>query len=241
MTPIVEMDAVTRIYGAGATEVRAVDDVTLAVEPGEMVAVMGPSGCGKSTLLALAGGLEDASTGAVRVGGADLGPMRARDRAAVRRRTVGYVFQDLNLLGELTAAENVALPLELDGTSTAAARRVALAAMERLAVADLADRYPDELSGGQQQRVAICRAIAGDRRVILADEPTGALDSARGEEVVALLRTLAHEGAAVLLVTHNAQHAAVADRVLFMRDGAVHQETSARQVSLPTFAAEAAS
>jgi putative ABC transport system ATP-binding protein len=241
MTPIVEMDAVTRIYGAGATEVRAVDDVTLAVEPGEMVAVMGPSGCGKSTLLALVGGLEDASTGAVRVGGADLGPMRARDRAAVRRRTVGYVFQDLNLLGELTAAENVALPLELDGTSTAAARRVALAAMERLAVADLADRYPDELSGGQQQRVAICRAIAGDRRVILADEPTGALDSARGEEVVALLRTLAHEGAAVLLVTHNAQHAAVADRVLFMRDGAVHQETSARQVSLPTFAAEAAS
>jgi putative ABC transport system ATP-binding protein len=241
MTPIVEMDAVTRIYGAGATEVRAVDDVTLAVEPGEMVAVMGPSGCGKSTLLALAGGLEDASTGAVRVGGADLGPMRARDRAAVRRRTVGYVFQDLNLLGELTAAENVALPLELDGTSTAAARRVALVAMERLAVADLADRYPDELSGGQQQRVAICRAIAGDRRVILADEPTGALDSARGEEVVALLRTLAHEGAAVLLVTHNAQHAAVADRVLFMRDGAVHQETSARQVSPPIFAAEEAS
>ena len=238
MTPIIEMEAVTRVYGAGATEVRAVDDVTLAVEPGEMVAVMGPSGCGKSTLLALAGGLEDASTGAVRVDGADLGPMRARDRAAVRRRTVGYVFQDLNLLGELTAAENVALPLELDGTSTAAARRVALAAMERLAVAALADRYPDELSGGQQQRVAICRAIAGDRRVILADEPTGALDSARGEEVIALLRTLAHAGAAVLLVTHNAQHAAVADRVLFMRDGAVHLQTSAQPVGLPAFAAE---
>ena len=145
----------------------------------------------------------------------------------MRRTSVGYVFQDFNLIPALTAAENVALPRELDGEKGRVARRLALAALEEVGIVDLADRFPDEMSGGQQQRVAIARAIVGDRRLILADEPTGALDTDTGEEVLRLLRARCDAGAAGVMVTHEARHAAWADRVVFLRDGVVVDETGA--------------
>jgi putative ABC transport system ATP-binding protein len=222
--PVLELDDVTRIHGSGATAVHALRGVSLVVAPGELVAVMGPSGSGKSTLLNVAGGLDTVTTGAVRIEGADLAALSRAELAAVRRRSAGYVFQDLNLIPTLTAAENVALPLELDGRRRI--RALALAALDEVGVADLADRYPDEMSGGQQQRVAIARALVGERRLVLADEPTGALDSETGEAVLTLLRRRVDEGCAGVLVTHESRHAAWADRVVYLRDGAIVDSTS---------------
>jgi putative ABC transport system ATP-binding protein len=218
---ILELRDVHRTHGRGEAAVHALRGVSLAVEPGELIAVMGPSGSGKSTLLNLAGGLDRPTEGEVYVEGAHLGAMSRRQLAAVRRRRVGYVFQDLNLLPSLTAVENVALPLELDGRSVRRARATALAALAEVDMADLAGRFPDNLSGGQQQRVAIARALVGDRRMVLADEPTGALDSQTGEGVLRLLRSRVDGGAAGVLVTHEARHAAWADRVVFLRDGVI--------------------
>jgi len=183
--------------------------------------VMGPSGSGKSTLLNIAGGLDRPTSGTVTVDGQDLASLDRRRLAALRRRAVGYVFQDLNLLPSLTAVENVALPLELDGTRPRRARRVALDALAEVDMLELADRFPDDISGGQQQRVAIARALVGERRLVLADEPTGALDSVTGDAVLRLLRTRVDAGAAGVLVTHEARHAGWADRVVFLRDGTV--------------------
>jgi putative ABC transport system ATP-binding protein len=221
MSDVLVLDAADRTHGSGETAVHALRGVTLRVAPGELVTVMGPSGSGKSTLLHLAGGLDRPTGGRVLVEGTDLGSLNARGLAALRRRHIGYVFQDLNLIQGLTAAENVSLPRELDGVRTAAARRDALAALDLVGLADLADRFPDRLSGGQQQRVAIARALVGERRLILADEPTGALDSHTGEAVLRLLRERCDNGAAALLVTHEARHAAWADRVIFLRDGTI--------------------
>jgi putative ABC transport system ATP-binding protein len=220
-TPILELRAVHRTHGSGDTAVHALQGVSMTVRPGELVAVMGPSGSGKSTLLNLAGGLDAPSGGDVLVTGELLAGMSRRQLAAMRRQSVGYVFQDLNLLPSLTAVENVALPLELDGRSVRAARRVALAALAEVEMTDQARRFPDELSGGQQQRVAIARALVGQRRLVLADEPTGALDTHTGEAVLRLLRTRVDAGAAGVLVTHEARHAAWADRVIFLRDGRI--------------------
>jgi putative ABC transport system ATP-binding protein len=225
-TPVLELRDVVRIHGAGVTAVHALRGVSLSVAAGELVAVMGPSGSGKSTLLNVAGGLDSVTTGAVLVEGVDLATLSQADLAAVRRRAAGYVFQDLNLIPTLTAAENVALPLELDGASTRAARAAAAVSLEAVGVADLADRYPDEMSGGQQQRVAIARALVGERRLVLADEPTGALDSDTGEAVLRLLRRRVDQGAAGVLVTHESRHAAWADRVVYLRDGSVVDSTS---------------
>ena len=222
--PVLELVDVTRIHGRGATAVHALRGVSLAVAPGELVAVMGPSGSGKSTLLNVAGGLDSVTTGGVLVEGVDLATLSLADLAAIRRRSVGYVFQDLNLIPTLTAAENVSLPLELDGRRRS--RHLALSALDDVGVADLADRYPDEMSGGQQQRVAIARALVGDRRLVLADEPTGALDSETGETVLALLRRRVDAGAAGVLVTHEQRHAAWADRGVFLRDGTVVDSTT---------------
>ena len=221
MTAVLHLDDVTRVHGSGAAEVRALRGVSLSVAAGELVAVMGPSGSGKSTLLHLAGGLDSPTSGHVLVEGTDLARLSRAELARVRRRSVGYVFQDFNLIPALTAAENVALPRELDGASAKAARKDALAALEEVGIADVADRFPDEMSGGQQQRVAIARALVGDRRLVLADEPTGALDSETGESVLRLLRARCDDGAAGVLVTHEARHAAWADRVVFLRDGVV--------------------
>jgi putative ABC transport system ATP-binding protein len=227
MTRALEMHQVAKVYGSGPSEVHALSAVDLSVERGELVAVMGPSGSGKSTLLTIAGGLEEPSHGQVLVDGTDLAAASRADRAMMRRRSIGYVFQDFNLLAGLTAVENVTLPLELDGIRAKSARATGLTALEELDVADRADRYPDELSGGERQRVAIARAIVGERGLLLADEPTGALDSLNGEAVMRLLRAAAHRGVAGVVVTHEAQLASWADRVVFLRDGHVVDQTVA--------------
>jgi putative ABC transport system ATP-binding protein len=227
MTYALELHQVSKNYGTGPTEVHALRDVDLFVERGELVAVMGPSGSGKSTLLTIAGSLEDASSGQVLVDGVDLATLSRSDRAKLRRRSIGYVFQDFNLLPGLTALENVTLPLELDGVRSARARATGLRALKELGVAERADRYPDELSGGERQRVAIARAIVGKRGLLLADEPTGALDSVNGEGVMRLLRSATERGVAGVVVTHEAQLASWADRVVFLRDGRVVDQTVA--------------
>ena len=221
-----ELEGVSKVYGEGAAEVRALVDVDLSVEPGVLVAVMGPSGSGKSTLLTIAGSLEEPSAGEVSVGGARLSAMSRDERARLRRRSIGYVFQDFNLLAGLTAIENVTLPLELDGVAVRKARGAAMEALERLDIADKAQRFPDDLSGGERQRVAIARAIVGDRYLLLADEPTGALDSVNGEAVMRLLRAACQSGVAGVVVTHEAQLASWADRIVFLRDGRVVDQTA---------------
>lgn len=225
MSAVLVVDHVWRVHGRGATQVAAVADVFLEVGVGEMVAVMGPSGSGKSTLLNLAGGLDAPTGGTVSVEGRVLARLSPVALARLRRRSVGYVFQAFNLIPSLTAVENVMLPLELDGASLRTARAAAADTLAEVGLEGLGDRYPDDLSGGQQQRVAIARAVVGDRRLILADEPTGALDSHTGEEVLRLLRARCDAGAAGLLVTHDARHAAWADRVVFLRDGRVVDAT----------------
>ena len=227
MTSALELRQVSKVYGSGPTEVDALSEVDVSVERGELVAVMGPSGSGKSTLLTIAGSLEDATSGEVLVDGIDLATVSRSDRAKMRRRSIGYVFQDFNLLPGLTAIENVSLPLELDGVRAKAAQTTGMKALEELDVAEHADRYPDELSGGERQRVAIARAIVGERGLLLADEPTGALDSVNGEVVMRLLRAATERGVAGVVVTHEAQLAAWADRVVFLRDGRVVDQTGA--------------
>ncbi|MFD0560324.1 putative ABC transport system ATP-binding protein [Stackebrandtia endophytica] len=218
---VLRLVGVHRIHGTDEAAVHALRDASLAVEPGELVAIMGPSGSGKSTLLNLAGGLDIPTGGDVLVEGTLLNSLSRKQLARLRRRSIGYVFQDLNLIPSLTAVENVALPLELDGSSVRAARQAATRCLVDLGIENLADRFPETMSGGQQQRLAIARAVVGDRRLILADEPTGALDSRTGEAVLKLLRGRCDAGAAGLLVTHDARHAGWADRVVFLRDGAI--------------------
>ncbi|MCI1749081.1 MAG: ABC transporter ATP-binding protein [Acidipropionibacterium sp.] len=223
---VLGLDHVSRVYGSGEQAVHALRDVSIDVEPGTFLSVMGPSGSGKSTLLGLAGGLDQPSEGVVSVCGQSLNGLSRDDLARIRRRQLGFIFQDFNLVSTLTALENIALPLELDGVGARQARVVAAEALERIGLPELGDRFIEEMSGGQQQRVAIGRAIVGDRRLLLADEPTGALDSATGDEVMALIRQLADEGVAVVLVTHEARHAAWADRVVFLRDGRLVDESA---------------
>lgn len=223
---MVEFLDVVKSYGSGSTEVRAITDVRLSVAAGEFVAVMGPSGCGKSTLLHLAGALEQPSAGRVIVAGRDLAELTAAQQAELRRNDVGYVFQSLNLIPALTAIENVMLPLELDGTATKQARALAVEALARVGLDHSLDRYPDDFSGGQRQRIAIARAVIGGRRLLLADEPTGALDTVNGDLVVELLADLARrQGVAVIMVTHDPRFASWADRVVFIRDGRIVDES----------------
>ncbi|MFC6576512.1 ABC transporter ATP-binding protein [Planomonospora parontospora] len=224
--PVVRLADVTRVHGDGPQAVPALRGVSLDVVAGELVAVMGPSGSGKSTLLNLAGGLDAPTSGEVTVEGAPLSGLSARELAALRRRHVGYVFQDLNLIPSLTAAENVMLPRELDGVRARQARSEAAEILAEIGITE-PGRFPDELSGGQRQRVAIARALVGERRLILADEPTGALDTPTGDDVLRLLRTRCDAGAAVLLVTHEPRYAAWADRVVFLRDGEIADSTAA--------------
>ena len=225
MTVMLELRGVSKVYGSGADEVHALRGVNLSVSGGELVAVMGPSGSGKSTLLTIAGGLEEPTGGQVMVTGIDLSGASEDDQAKLRRRLVGYVFQDLNLPAGLTAVENVTLPLELDGKGAKAARPAGIEAMQLLGIAERADQFPDELSGGERQRVAIARAVVGDRQVLLADEPTGALDSVNGEAVMRLLWAASRRGVAGLVVTHDSQLASCADRVVFLRDGRIIDQT----------------
>jgi len=228
MTAMLEFDDVVKSFGSGTTEVRALRGITLSVAPGEFVAVMGPSGCGKSTLLHLAGALETPSAGSIRVAGRDVAALDAAGRGELRRRDVGFVFQRLNLIPALTAIENVMLPLELEGEPARTAQVRAIEALEAMGLHEQLDRYPDDFSGGQQQRIAIARAVVGERQLLLADEPTGSLDTASGDEVIELLAALpGQHGTAVVLVTHEPRFASWADRIILLRDGRIVDETPA--------------
>jgi putative ABC transport system ATP-binding protein len=229
---MIELREVVKVYGQGAAAVRALDAVSLTVETGEFVAVTGPSGSGKSTLLHLAGGLDQPTAGSVLVDGADLGRLGPAELASVRRHKVGYVFQRYNLVPSLTVLENVMLPLEFGGMPTRAARSAAAAALDRVGIRP-GGRFPDDLAGGERQRVAIARAIAGERDVILADEPTGALDTITGDLVISLLADLATGGTTVVLVTHEPRFSTWADRVVFMRDGTIVDEAPAPAAAAP--------
>jgi putative ABC transport system ATP-binding protein len=222
---VLELRSISKVYGRGAAEVQALRDVSITVQAGEMVAVMGPSGSGKSSLLTIAGTLEEPTSGAVLINGKDTLRMTNGAKSQLRRRTIGYVFQDFNLLPGLTAAENVSLPLELDGASMRKAHLAAIKALEDLGLGDRANRFPDQLSGGERQRVAIARAVVGERTLLLADEPSGALDTTNGEGVMRLIHTYCKRGTAAIVVTHDAQLASWADRVVFLRDGRLTDQT----------------
>jgi putative ABC transport system ATP-binding protein len=224
---MLELREVSKSYGQGSAEVHALREVSLTADEGAMVAVMGPSGSGKSTLLTIAGTLEEPTTGEVVIAGELTRNVSRGAKARLRRRVIGYVFQDFNLLAGLTAAENVSLPLELDGVSGRKAKGAALAALGRLGLSERAAHYPDQMSGGERQRVAIARAMVGDRKLLLADEPSGALDSVNAEAVMRLLHDACkNAGMTAVVVTHDAQLACWADRVLFLRDGRVTDQTA---------------
>jgi putative ABC transport system ATP-binding protein len=224
---MLELRGVSKSYGQGSAEVHALRDVSLTADEGEMVAVMGPSGSGKSTLLTIAGTLEEPTSGEVLIAGQPVSRASRGTKARLRRRVIGYVFQDFNLLPGLTAAENVSLPLELDGLSARKAHLAGLRGLQRLGLDERAAHYPDQLSGGERQRVAIARAMVGDRRLLLADEPSGALDSANAQAVMRLLLDACKAGGmTAVVVTHDAQLASWADRVVFLRDGRVTDQTA---------------
>ena len=212
-------------YGREASLVRAVDEVDLEVAPGETVAIMGPSGCGKSTLLYLLGGLDRPTAGEIWLDGQDITPMSERALARLRRDAIGFVFQAFHLMDELTAVENVELPALLAGRSPRAARRRAEELLERVGLADRARFLPTALSGGQRQRVAVARALVADPLVVLADEPTGNLDSASARDLLRLFDQLHQAGQTLVIVTHDARIAATADRMISMRDGTFIDQT----------------
>jgi putative ABC transport system ATP-binding protein len=223
---MLELRGVSKSYGQGSAEVHALREVSLTADEGAMVAVMGPSGSGKSTLLTIAGTLEDPTSGEVLIAGQPVSKVSSGTKARLRRRVIGYVFQDFNLLPGLTAAENVSLPLELDGVSGRKARVAALKALDGLGLSARAAHYPDQMSGGERQRVAIARAMVGERKLLLADEPSGALDSVNGEAVMRLVHDACkNAGMTAVVVTHDAQLASWADRVMFLRDGRVTDQT----------------
>jgi putative ABC transport system ATP-binding protein len=223
-----------KTHGSGAQRVDALVNVDLDLMPGELIAVTGRSGSGKTTLLNMAGALDEPTSGEVIVAGENLATMSKNDLARVRRVAVGYVFQQFNLLPSLTAAENISLPLELDGMKPNEARRLAEKALEEVEMAGMADRYPDQLSGGEQQRVAIARGLIGPRTVLLADEPTGALDEATSESILKVLRSRCDAGAAALMVTHEPAYAAWADRVVRLRDGRIEGISERTRTPLTT-------
>lgn len=220
-TPLLDIVGLNRRYGEPPHEVVALENVDFSVAQGEMVAIMGPSGSGKSTLLTIAGGLEHVSSGSVRLGDRLLEKLSPSELAEVRRRDIGFVFQGFNLLVGLTAAENIAAPLELDGVRLGDAHEQAMTQLAAVGLADRADAFPDDLSGGERQRVAIARGLIGERKLLLADEPTGALDSAAGAAIMDLLKGACTPGRAVIVVTHDPTIASWADRVVSLRDGRV--------------------
>ncbi len=220
-----ELRDISKVYGEGAGEVHALQRIDLSVDAGSLVAVMGASGSGKSTLLTIAGSLEDPSAGEVYIGGRPLSSLSRNGKARLRRQSIGYVFQDYNLLAGLTALENVSLPLELDGVGARKAQAAALESLEDFGLTDRASHFPDQLSGGERQRVAIARAVVGNRKLLLADEPSGALDSTNAEGVMRLILAACHRGMSAVVVTHDAQLASWADRVVFLRDGRVVDQT----------------
>ena len=243
--PVIELRSVAKVYGSGDTAVRAVDGVSLVVERGDYVAVMGASGSGKSTLMNIIGVLDTPTRGRYLLDGVDVRRLDASRRATVRNRKIGFVFQSFNLIPRTTAVSNVELPMAYAGVGRGERRRRALAALAQVGLAERANHKPSELSGGQQQRVAIARAIVTDPVLLLADEPTGALDSHSTEEVLGLFEQLNLAGRTVIMITHEDDVAAHATRVLRMRDGRIQSDVrqaavhgppprSARHRELPT-------
>jgi putative ABC transport system ATP-binding protein len=223
--PVLRTHGLEKEYGQGEGLVHALDGIELNVTGGETLAVMGPSGCGKSTLLHLLGGLERPSAGEVWLGGRRIDVLSEKALARMRRRSIGFVFQAFHLMEELTALENIELPALLAGSSPSAARARATALLERVRLTDRASHLPSALSGGQRQRVAIARALSNEPLVVLADEPTGNLDSAATLDVLRLLDSLRSAGQTLVIVTHDERIAATADRLITMRDGAFVEET----------------
>jgi putative ABC transport system ATP-binding protein len=223
---IIVADQLAKVYGAGEAAVTALDHVSLAVNPGEFVAIMGPSGCGKSTLLHLLGGLDRPTSGHVIIDGHNLEDLSDAALTQLRRRKMGFVFQFFNLIPVLNATENAALPLVLDGRPVAQAHPQARGWLEKVGLNDRLHHRPDQLSGGQQQRVAIARALVNDPALILCDEPTGNLDSRASDEIAGVLRQASNDwGRAVVMVTHDPRIAAYADRIVFLKDGRITDET----------------
>lgn len=229
----VRLDDVSRVYSSPVEQIVAVRAVTLTVRPGELVCLMGPSGCGKSTILNLVAGIDVPTTGTVETHGAVLGELDDARRAAHRLATTGYVFQDHRLLDELTALENVMLPLEVAGVGLDEAADAARRSLSVVGIEELGGRYPDELSGGQKQRVGIARAIVGERRLLLADEATGALDSDTSRSIYELLAHLASDGTTIIAATHDPEAERWATRVVRMRDGGILSDAARTDVSLP--------
>ena len=222
---VIEVEGLQKSFGAGDNRVAALRGVSFRVARGEFVAIMGPSGSGKSTLLHLIGGLDTPTAGSVRISGQDVGAFTDDQLTLLRRRQIGFVFQAFNLLDVLTAEENVALPLILDGVAEGEAQRRAAAAVELVGLAGRRRHFPRELSGGEQQRLAIARALVTEPLLLLADEPTGNLDSATSAQIMSVLRDLVdRRGQTILMVTHDARHAALANRLLRLRDGQLAEE-----------------
>ena len=223
---LIQTENLTKIYGKGATAVTALDHINLVVEPGDFVAVMGPSGCGKSTLLHLLGGLDNPTEGRVIINGKSLADLPDEALTELRRRQIGFVFQFFNLIPVLDAIENAALPIVLDGAKPSEAKARAAATLKRFGLSDRLNNRPDQLSGGQQQKVAIGRALVAEPDLILADEPTGNLDTRASDEIATLLRQVSKElGRTVIMVTHDPRIAAYADRIIFLKDGRIADET----------------
>ena len=223
---IITTTNLTKTYGSGPTAVTALDHVSLSIQPGEFVAIMGPSGCGKSTLLHLLGGLDQASAGSVSIAGQPLNNLSDDALTELRRRKLGFIFQFYNLIPVLTALENAALPVTLDGLKAAEAQKKAAEWLTRFGLGDRLNHRPDQLSGGQQQRVAVARALVAEPEIVLADEPTGNLDTRASDEIAGLLRQVSKEfGRAVVMVTHDPRIAAYADRIIFLKDGKIAEET----------------
>lgn len=223
---LIQVQGLTKTYGSGDTTVIALDHINLSVNAGEFVAIMGPSGCGKSTLLHLIGGLDKPSSGQVIFDGVPMAEMSDDALTMLRRRKMGFVFQFFNLIPVLSAVENAALPLTLDGGKAAEARAKAVEWLTRFGLGDRTNSRPDQLSGGQQQRVAVARALVAEPALVLADEPTGNLDTRSGDEIASLLRSVSKDyGRTVIMVTHDPRIAAYADRIVFLKDGKMIDDT----------------
>ena len=224
---MLELNGISKVYGQGASQVEALRDVDLNISPGEFVAVMGTSGCGKTTLLNIIGCLDTATSGIYTLQGKDVSRLSLKDKARVRNKTFGFVFQAFNLLAEYTVLENVTLPLRYSGVPKRRWKEQGLGVLERLGIADLSSRYPDQLSGGQQQRVAIARALVNDPVIIIADEPTGKLDTGTGREIVSVLCDLVEkQKKIVILATHDGAVASRAQRLLQMVDGRIIDDST---------------